>query len=1492
MEYKGSTLSNFHPIISKWFTEQIGKPTQVQEESWQRISNGEHVLITAPTGSGKTFAAFLWAINQLVTRQLPSGHTSILYISPLKALANDIHRNLLYPLDKLRIYFRRDGERFPDIKTGLRTGDTPQSERQQMQRHPPEILITTPESLNLLLSSLGGRSILRNINTVILDEIHAVVGNKRGVHLMTAVERLVALSADFQRIGLSATVKPMEVVAEFIGGFKSDGNLLETNFTPRTVSMIRSGNTKQYDIRVRFPLPPDHSGNESTWEPLVDEFKKIINRNHSTLLFANSRRLCEKIAAKINEGEKSPIIYVHHGSLSREIRQEVERRLREGELRAVIATNTLELGIDIGSLDEVVLVQSPSSISSAIQRVGRAGHQVGEVCRGVIFPTHSQDLLEAAVLAPTITNQDMEAIIPIECPLDVLAQIIISMVGVEKWDIEALYTQLKASYPYRHLTWQQFDLVLNMLAGRYADSRVRELKPRISIDRLDNTVVARKGAIRAVYTSGGTIPDRGYFHLRHQGSNALIGDLDEEFVWEATLGQTFTLGIQNWRIEKITHNDVFVVPGNPNIKAMPFWKGEENYRDFHFSERIGHFLEGINNSLDNPDLIESLQQNNYLDETAANRLLTFLKHQREITGCDLPHRHHLLLELINSGPSGVPGNQLMLHTFWGGRINRPFAMALDAAWEAKYGYRPEFYVGNDCIAFQLPHDIDGAEILSLVSSATLDSLLKQRLESSGFFGARFRECAGRSLLLVRNKFGERTPLWLNRLRSQKLLSSVLHYEDFPITLEAWRTCLRDELDLDNLRKLLTELESGVIRWSITQTNYPSPLAQNLSWRQTNEYMYQGDEPRVGTTSKVRDDLLSQVVFAPEIRPQISSLIIEQFEQKRQRLFPGYAPESLRNLVDWVKERWLIPATEWERLLKAIHTDHKLNTTQLLESVADKLVRIKPPQSSEALILSLELLPKIILGLYKDVEVTIQPITPDVELPPSYREDFNISEYDPDELLTSILGEWLQFYGPVNLDFITSALGIPKQSLLVAIEDLIDTQKIIIGKLAVEDSQETICDSENFEILLRLNRTAAKPAFKPLDTEMLPLFLAHYQGLLEPKGDIDHLFRCIEQLLCLPAPAESWESEYIPVRVKSYSPSHLDRLINEGGLRWVGKGKQQVFFAFDQDLKLVQADQFKEQSLEAPVNKWFPNPFGHYDFSTLLELSDYSPEQLTDHLWEAVWRGEVSNDTFAALRRGIETQFKFTKATSSKTGLQGRRHRAGQRISFSRWQASLPSIGKWFLLPINVNSEDLIEIEERVKDRVRVLLDRYGILFRELLKKELPSFQWGNIFRALSLMELSGEVLTGYFFRDISGPQFISHHAFRILQQKIPNDRVYWLNATDPASLCGAQLESLKRVLPKRVNGTHLVYHGTHLVVISQRNGHILTFNVTPEDPDLPQYFGFLDHLLNRKSRPLRRIIIDTINSEEAIQSPYLDSFRTTFDVLVDYRNVTLYRRSS
>jgi len=1491
-----SILSRFHPNIARWFLEEVGQPTKVQEESWQRISSDEHVLITAPTGSGKTMAAFLWAINMLVTGQFATGHTSILYVSPLKALNNDIQRNLLGPLNELREVFRKSETPFPEIRVLTRSGDTPQTERHQMQRHPPEILITTPESLNLLLSSNGGRSILRGLSTVILDEVHAVFGNKRGVHLMTAVERLTLLSGEFQRIGLSATIRPLETVAEFIGGFRAEGDAYSPNYTPRPVSIVSSDTNKQYDIIVRFPEKAEEKPvQDSIWEPLTKQFKEVITRNRSTLLFANGRRLCEKLALKLNEGEEEPIAYVHHGSLSREVRSEVERKLREGELRAVVATNSLELGIDIGVLDEVILVQSPPSVSSAIQRVGRAGHQVGEVCRGEIFPTHPQDLLEAAVLASAIPEHGMELTEPVLCPLDVLAQVIISMVGIEKWDIDELYIQITTGYPYRYLTREQFDLVVNMLAGRYADARIRELRPRISIDRLDNTVVARKGALLTLYTSGGVIPDRGYFHLRHQETGALIGELDEEFVWEASVGQTFALGTQNWKIERITHNDVFVLPGNPRIMATPFWRGEENYRDFHFSERIGQFLETADGNLDNHAFINTLQHDHHMDSAASDQLVDFLKRQKERTGCDLPHRHHIVMESVNTGPGGVPGNQLILHTTWGGRVNRPFAMALDAAWEARYGQRLEIYTGNDCIVLQLPHDASGDEVLSLVSSANVEQLIRKRLEGSGFFGARFRECAGRSLLLTRGKIGQRTPLWMNRMRSQKLLDSVIQYDDFPILLEAWRTCLRDEFDMESLKQVLTELESGAIQWSEAHTSYPSPMAGNISWQQTNQYMYMTDDPTTEMTSRLRSDLLNHVVFTPGIRPGIARELIAQFTLKRQRFAPGYSPETTRELVDWVKERLLLPSSEWERLLQAMQNDHEVDIEKLKESRTERLVCIKPAVASGALVVALETLPRIKRALYGEQDVTIEPLI-GLYVPLVDREGMpdDMAE-DEDEILTDVLGEWFQYYGPVTYDFVETTLGIEKHRLSLALEDLIDSQKVIIGPLVTESTDEYICDSENFEVLLRLARASAIPVFEPLDVERLPLFLACHQGLTDRRDDIEGLFRYVEQFLCLPVPAALWESEILPARLHHYSTSWLDSAMQESDLRWVGSENKRMAFCFEPDLDLIKGDitgitdTGESTDKDTGLTGIFPGTLGRYDFSTLLTLSGCHPGELSDRLWEAVWHGSVTNDTFAALRRGILNRFKVPKVTTTTTG-RHRGRRPGSRGSFARWKGSLPYAGNWFQLPTPEPDDDLLEIEERRKDRARLLLDRYGILFRELLERELPVFQWRNVFRALRLMELSGELLAGYFFHGIPGPQFISHQAFHRLQRRLPEDTVYWINATDPASLCGVQLETIRGSLPKRIVGTHLVYRGTRLVAISGRNGRNLIFNVLPDDPNLLEYLGPLHHLLTRQFQPVRRITIETINNEEAVGSPYVDVLRTAFDVTIGHKDVILYHR--
>ncbi|MDH5729541.1 MAG: DEAD/DEAH box helicase, partial [Gammaproteobacteria bacterium] len=1118
---KHTPLSQFHPLISKWFELNVGQPTEIQAMAWPHIINGNHVLVSAPTGSGKTLTAFLWAINQLATDNSPLGATSVLYVSPMKALNNDVQRNLILPLEDLKSFFENAGEAFPSIRVLTRDGDTSQSSRRSMLRHPPEILITTPESLNLLLSSVGGRSILTNISTVIVDEVHAVINSKRGVHLITAIERLVKLSGEFQRIALSATVNPVDVVANFIGGYTT--NLLDTNqYQQRPVRIINSSIKKQYELRINYlDIDQQSSEKDAFWKPLISQFKNIISRNRSTLIFTNSRKLCEKITFLLNEDEDVLLAYSHHGSLSKELRYEVEQKLKNGFLRAIVATNSLELGIDIGDLDEVILIQSPPSISAAIQRVGRSGHQVGECSHAQFFPTHPNDIIETAVLTKSILTQDIETVKPIEGALDVLAQVITSMVGVETWEIDALYSDIRCSYCFNKLSRRHFDLVLNMLAGRYVDSKIRELKAQVSIDKVENTVVAKKGALLRLYMSGGTIPNRGYYRLRRSDNSAVIGELDEEYVWEARIGQVVTFGTQNWKIERITHNDVFVTSASAFHQAVPFWRGEEGNRDFHFSNKIGLFLQDLN-SINNDENLVQLVRNEYqMTLPAAKSIQDFIRRQKEATGRNIPHRHHVLFEKVQSGPGGSAGSQLVIHTYWGGKINHPFALALENAWFEKFNEQIEVHVSNNLIVLQLVSEISIVEIISLVTSANVERHLKQKLENSGFFGARFRECAGRALLIGRNNINERLPLWVNRLRSQKLFDAVKKFNDFPILLETWRSCLHDMFDIENLHQLLNELECGVIEWSETSTYYPSPMAMSVSWDQINNYMYRDDTPSSTGDSNLQNNLIHEIVNNASLRPRVSTNIVDFFNEKRQRLYDGYSPSNASELLDWVKERLFIPSNEWNDLLKVIERDHSVTIPNILEPIKAKLLYIGRDNASPFLVAPLEELNNAVTLFFSNKEY--------LSIKTFEGEDLSldsISDCDSD-LISTRLYEWLQYYGPIHSSFINEHLDIHDGELNVILDELLDSKLIIKGQLVTDSNEEYICDSENYESLLRLSRRKAIPDFTPLDIAYFQYFLAEHQGISHPSEDIDGLSRALEQLFGYTANCANWETEYFP-----------------------------------------------------------------------------------------------------------------------------------------------------------------------------------------------------------------------------------------------------------------------------------------------------------------------------------------------------------------------------
>ena len=1171
------SMDDFHPVIRDWFLSTFNHPTDVQEQAWPLIAANRHLLVTAPTGSGKTLTAFLWAINQLASGQWQTGSCRVLYVSPLKALNNDVQQNLIRPLEAIRGQFEAARLPFPRIQVMTRSGDTPQSERRKMSLHPPEILITTPESLNLLLSSKSGIAMLHRIKTVILDEIHACAGTKRGVHLITAVDRLVMLSGEFQRIALSATLKDVEAIKEMIGGYTLSGPFHDPVYQPRPVVFIRSRMEKPLKVKICFPERPDpvqplpgpeeKEATFTVWDLLAEAFQSKIKENRATLIFTNGRRLCEKLAYKINQTAGKLLAYAHHGSLSRELRQDVEKKLKKGELKAIVATSSLEMGIDIGNLDEVIMVQSPPSVSSAVQRIGRAGHQVGTPSCGILFPAHVQDLIPSAVLARALTDKDIEPLTPVTCPLDLLAQILVSMTGCRTWSLDELFAVIRTSAPFHQLDRDRFDLVVNMLTGNYAHTRIRELKPRLSVDRLDNTVRAGKGALLALYMSGGTIPDRGYFQLRHAHTRARIGELDEEFVWEAKKGQITTLGGRNWKITQITHNDVLALPvGHQGVDA-PFWLAEEMNRDFHFSRRMGKFLKMVQDFLDRGDkgkkeLPAHLESEYFMDASGANALVQFCGNQAKAAA--LPHSHRLVLEYVRSGPDAGPGTMLVIHTLWGGRVNRPFALALGAAWQETLGHRPELFPGNDAVVIQLPGPMAPEEIISLVTPHNLERLLRASLERSGFFGARFRECAGRALLVTRHRINQRMPLWMTRLHAQKLLESILTFPDFPILLETWRTCLEDEFDLPSLTMVLEKLAQREITWTAVHRETPSPFAAAMAWQQINQYMYQQDQP-ASKFSNLNSDLIRELLFNEALRPKIPLSLIQTFEQKRQRLAPGYAPAPGRELLDWVKERVALPLPEWQALLLAMGVKAPLS-----DNIREKLVMLRPVPAPYPLVTALETACDLIPAWYGD-QNPVEILNPDQQrllkpLPELARH--RKEERDDAEQGTAFLGQWLGFYGPKTLVDICANLGLETGVVQAFLTDLEETRQTLTGPLVLDRDEVFICDTQNFETLIRMNRAAARPGLAPLNLDRLPLFLAQIQGLTRPGEGQEHLMDVLAQLSCLPLPADLWETQILPARIQPYYPAFPDSLMQRGGLVWLGQEKEQILFALEQDLELM------------------------------------------------------------------------------------------------------------------------------------------------------------------------------------------------------------------------------------------------------------------------------------------------------------------------------------
>ncbi len=1454
-----------HPEVEAWFGRRYGTPTEVQARTWPLIASGVHVLATAPTGSGKTLAAFLVALDRLLTGQWETGRTRVLYLSPLKALNTDIQRNLAEPLAGLSAALRQSGLAPPAIAVATRSGDTPEAERRRMLRHPPEILATTPESLNLLLLSQAGRRMLEGVQLVILDEIHAVVDSRRGLHLMTAVERLSRLAAEPQRLALSATVAPLEDVAGFVGGYCRSGPVDNPSWQPRRVEIVDCRGEKRYELAVVSCLagdledprpeeervaaaPPPNVGpadEDPFWEQLQDDLRRRIRANRTSLVFANSRRMAEKVTRLLNQDQDQLFAYSHHGSLSREVREVVETRFKAGELPAIVATSSLELGIDIGDLDEVLLLQSPPSIASTVQRLGRAGHQVGAVSRGRLYPTHGRDLLGAAVLAQAVAERAIEPVRLVGPALDVLAQVILAETLDQPVGISELYQRVRCCTAYHELPERHFELVLEMLAGRFADSRLRELAPRVMLDRVAGTVEARRGSRRLLAQCGGTIPDRGYFHLRLAGTRARLGELDEEFVWERSVGDAFTLGAQSWRIVEITHNDVLVAPGRADAPMAPFWKGEEQDRPAALSQRLSEALMRLDRWVEQypvppasgDPLVAEIVAAFGLERAAAVSLAGLVRRQRIATGTGLPHHQHLVIEEVRDPTDPAAPMRLLLHTGWGGAVNRPFALVLAEAWERRFGGSCRAIHDDDIVLVEAPHTLDQRELLSLVDPNDLEELLRARLPRTGYFGARFREIAQVAMLLPRGSAGRRIPLWLNRQRAKRLLEAVAREPEFPLTLETWRTSLAEGHDLERLRRHLQRVIAGEVRISWRMTSTPSPFASGVMWKQTNQRMYEDDAPD-GRGAEVGSSLLDQLLLGGDAR--VEAGVVTELEAKLARTAPGWAPSWGSELAAWIEERVALDAQEWSALLAAVERDWGPAPEGHGQFLAQRVVKVEREGTPL----------RVATGLARRVA---------------------------DEVLeASLLGEWFATRVLVAPSTLESHFGAACAAALDELED-----QVVEGPFLRGSPARWWVDRANLDRLVRAARRARAPRLDSRPIGHLPLFLACWTGLATVSSEDAPAFeRTLERLAGFPVPAAAFETELLVARFPSYQPTWLDRVVGEGSWIWTGAGRRRLLVSRVEDLELVLDAESRDRDAELSAVIAAAGARG----PELARTFGTSVAAVEARLWDGVWAGRLTNEDPGELRRAIACGFEAPKPEPERRPQAPGRRRSHGVVA--RWRANLGVGGRWLLLPREQEELDPLDALELDKDRARLVLGRYGVVFRELLVRELPSLSWGRLFRALRLLELAGEIQSGRFFDDLSGPQFALPAAIKLLSGGLPDDASWWCSALDPAAPSGLGIASLQA--PRRLAGNAIAYRGAAAIGVLE--GKRLELVPGPDDPDLAMAIAPLRARLGRSVAPEASVSITSINGVDATRSPYLAALAAFAEVSRTGRGIRLWRR--
>jgi ATP-dependent helicase Lhr and Lhr-like helicase len=1459
-------LARFHPLVRRWFKETLGKPSDPQREGWPAIASGAHTLILAPTGTGKTLAAFLWELNELIvrgTKEPLSNAVQLLYISPLKALNNDIQRNLEAPLAQLRERFAAEGKELPEIRIAVRTGDTPPAARARMLRKSPHILITTPESLNIMLTTLKGRGMFSGVRAVIVDEIHAIAGTKRGAHLALTLERLEALvEKPPQRIGLSATQRPLNEVARFLGGCQASQSDAQV-FRP--VTIVDCGMTKEMEIAVESPVADLANVGGSIWPAVAPLVLKHIRASKTTLVFVNNRAQAEKIAARVNTLAEEEIALPYHGSLARERRFALEERLKAGSLRALVTTSSLELGIDIGSVDLVIQLQSPKRVASALQRIGRAGHMLGVPSRGILVPTFRDDAVEIAAIVAAMRAGDVEPTHVVQNALDVLAQVIVAAVSVDDWQSQDLFLLVRRAYPYHQLTRAAFDEVLAMLSGKYPSDIAAELEARITWDRVNDRLIGSRAARMTAVISGGTIPDRGLYTV-NLPDRTRLGELDEEFVHESRMGDVFQLGSSTWRIVAIEHDRVVVTPAPGTPARMPFWHGEYMARSLMLSHRVG----ALRRELAEAPNEERLAAEYGCDAATASSLVKYIASQRAATGI-VPDDRNIVIEQFRDETGAV---RIVIHAAFGGRITAPWGMALaQRVREAINDTDLQVQTTDDGIMLRLPDLGMGVPVQSLLglSGAEAEQLVLEEVGSTSLFGARFRMNAARALLLPRGNPRRRMPLWLQRLKSLDLLQVVQQFPSFPILVETYREVLQDAFDMEGLKETLAAISAGNIRIHTVETATPSPFAASLQFGFVMDWLYGDDTPRAEQRAallSIDRALLDEVMG--EGSDDITREAIEQTLSERRGTAPGRGArtdDELAHLLDRAGD-----LTDEELRSRIASEDEGVRgdpLAMLLEAGRVIAIRLGSDEDKAWRFILTETYSRYlsafgpeqlsrVLGGIELKEENAETLVPEV---------LRRSAITPPVARREILARYLTQSGPVTGQEVHDRFGWPREWIESRLAEWERTGKLVRGKFRREVQDLEWCSRRVVEIGRRRALAALRKQIEAVELPHFAAFMQRWQHLDE-RDRLDGAAgtaAVVRQLYGIARPPVAWDRDYLRARVKAYDPATLSQFTASGEPVWAGEGNYDPESGaipiararfFERGTGGIWLNEQREpvlsenaETVRATIAEEGASFIGDIEAITGLTML-----AVREAIRELVAWGIVTNDTVEALREIARWKPMVPRTGADPTSWLPADYTPSPNRRFARTRPSVGRLpkwrrpdrpgaaasgwtGRWSLLWRRGTMGPELSEEGRAERIARQWLTRYGIVSRDWWRRERPPVSWRSIYRELKRLEFRGEVRRGYFVKGLGGAQFALPDAVEWLRVVASEDQssagFVVMAASDPANVYNLPLELVDRdpLSRPRGSGALIVTRGGRVAMAAEARGRRFSVAawLSPED---------------------------------------------------------------